>query len=147
MIKLVLWLAAAALVAAWFLARRAAQQTAARAAAWPTASGRVVSSEVTVRSVNGNYYLPLVTYSYTADGTAYASDRLRPGGTPQFFTRSKAQAVADQYPAGSTCVVHYDPRKPAKAALELAPQSYLVLMCAIFAAIVGLTALIVTLSP
>ena len=147
MIKLVLWLVAVALVGACLLARRAAHRTAERAAAWPTASARVVASEVAVRRGNGAYYLPQVTYSYKAEGVAYASDRLRPGGTPQFSTRSKAQAIVDRYPAGSTCVVRYDPGKPARSALELAPQSYLVLLFGVFAATVGLIAAIVTFAP
>jgi len=145
MIKLVFWLVPLAFLGFSFLARQGERRRAARAAAWPTASGRVVAAEVTSRSVSGNYWMPQVSYAFEAAGTAYASDRLRPGGNPQFTTKSKAQAIVDRYPSGSACTVHYDPQKPAVSALELEAQNTLSLSLTIIAAVTAGLALIVSI--
>ncbi len=144
MIKLTLWLLALALAGFAWLAQGAARRRAAAAANWPTADGRVVTSEVTTRYSSNNYYTPAVTYAYEAGGVAYASDRLRPGGTPYFWSRKKADEIVARFPAGSTCVVRYDPRRPQTSALELTPQSWAVLLFAVFAGMTAILAAIFT---
>jgi len=135
-IALPIWLAALVLAAGSLLSRRAAHRLIATAAGWPTANGRIVTSQILVRYMNGRYYAPQVSYVFEADGVAYASDRLRPGGTPQFlFFRKQATAIVARFPPGSSCIVRYDPRRPAISALELKPQSPWPYLLAVFAAI------------
>lgn len=145
MIKLVFWLIPLVFLGLSFLARQGERRRAATAEAWPSAAGRVVASEVTSRSINGNYWMPQVSYAFEAAGASYASDRLRPGGNPQFTTKAKAQAIVDRYPPGSACTVRYDPKKPAVSALELAPQNTWSLSLAIIAAVTGGLALLVSI--
>jgi hypothetical protein len=91
-----------------------------KAAAWPTAPGIVVSSEVVTRAMGGGrVLLPVVTYRYEVAGAALESIGLRVGAPALFNSRARAQALADRYPAGSQVTVHYDPASPTIAALDL----------------------------
>lgn len=146
-LALTFWLLALALAGGSLMARHAARRRVARAASWPTASGCIVTSQIVVRYMNGPYYAPQISYAFEAGGVAYASDRLRPGGTPQFlFFRRQAADIVARHPAGSACVVRYDPERPDVSALELRPQSPWPYLLAVFAAIAASLALPFTLA-
>ncbi|HET9639171.1 MAG TPA: DUF3592 domain-containing protein [Allosphingosinicella sp.] len=90
---------------------------------WPTASGRVVSSEVVEeesRDQEGGtstWYNPVVTYAYAAGAGELTGRRLR-FGNYRFASRSKAEAALAPYPAGATPTVRYNPANPEECVLE-----------------------------
>jgi hypothetical protein len=104
----------------WLLHLRI-QASGRRACAWPTTSGRVVSSAVRKgTSAVGAPLTPVVVYSYEIGGVSYEGAAIRIGSPPSFHSPTKALAAAARYPAGSRVTVHYDPAAPATAALDLA---------------------------
>lgn len=107
--------------------------------------GRVAGSDV---RENGNgTYSPEVSYVYEVAGKAYASDRLRPGGSPLFYSMAKAAAVVSAYPADSIVTVYYRPGKPQAAAIECKPMSQGAQIMWIFAVIAFAVAALVTVMP
>lgn len=107
-----------------------------RAHAWPTTSGRVVSSQVRKVEMGGGAALtPAVVYSYDVGGKTYRSGAVRVGHPPFYNTSRKAEAAAARYPAGADVTVHYDPAAPTIAALDLeVGEGYLPLMAYTFGA-------------
>ena len=103
-------------------ARHAAIREVARARAWPQVQGVIVGASL-VGSGQATY-LPQVNYAYDVGGRGYASDRRRPGGTPYFYRVARARAMLDAFPVGAAVTVRYRPDRPARAAIELEPQSY-----------------------
>ncbi len=94
-----------------------------QAAAWPTVPGKVVSSEVrTLRSGGGGQsdlsFEPNVVYTYTVDGQAFTGNKVN---FSAFRSTNKAapQKTVDKYPAGADVTVHYNPKKPQEAVLEI----------------------------
>ena len=97
---------------------------------WPTVMGKVTGSRVQktpldtspVHDLTGParyiyFYRPVVSYTYSVDGTPYTSDtvsfeRIGTGG------EADAQAVSRQYPVGLPVTVHYDPDDPVVACLQ-----------------------------
>ena len=72
-------------------------------------------------------YTPVVTYTYTVEGQSYTSKRRTTAPYPQrtFTDRTQAEAVLATYPAGGVVTVHYNPRAPQFAVLELTrPAGY-----------------------
>ena len=98
-----------------------------KALTWPTASGRVASTEVKIhksstRRSGGGYtntttYEPVVYYTYSVGGQSYTGRRLSYGGF-QAGEQSARDKIAS-YPDGSLVQVHYNPGKPQDAVLEL----------------------------
>jgi len=60
----------------------------------------------------------VVEYGYAVDGQNYRGNQITlmvtTGGT-----QSHAESVAARYPEGKTVTVHYDPKNPGSAALEI----------------------------
>jgi hypothetical protein len=99
----------------WFSLRK----TLRAAQAWPTAPGRILSSYVDDRVINGErLFEPTVSYVFEVDGREMSGERVNFSG--RFFTDRTARAEVDRFPPGSAVTVHYDPADPAKACLELA---------------------------
>ncbi len=99
---------------------------------WPTVEGQVAESALSPREPRDGEkrprtYTPVVTYIYTVEGQPYTSQRRTTAPYPQrtFTELTKAAAVLAAYPAGGAVTVHYNPRAPQFAVLELArPAGY-----------------------
>jgi hypothetical protein len=104
---------------------------------WPTATGRVVASEVVEEESSDRdggsttWYNPVVTYAYTAAGREMTGRRLR-FGNYRFATREKAEAALAAYPVGSSPPVRYNPEKPEECVLETRKPGPLYLIMAVF---------------
>ena len=117
-----------------------------KAKTWPTAQGRVVSSEVRVHQDydaedghSSTNYEPVVQYAYEVNGVPYTASRIGYGANQ--FDRNTAQNKANRYAAGSTIAVHYDPADPHNAVLETeAGGAKIFLIVGIVFAALGLTA-------
>ena len=105
----------------------AARRQVAEASAWPATGGRIVKSTVENyrKRVGGaqsgtlaTFYQPVVEYSYRVGDHEYHSTQLSFGGT-QAASQQNAEARAARYPAGNLVLVHYDPKNPSNAVLEL----------------------------
>jgi hypothetical protein len=100
------------LLGAWLDDWRAQQSK-----SWPTVTGKVRVSEVSVRFGKGPRNLPDVRYAYEVDGLRYESSNIRfAQGRTRF--RSQAEELVDRYPAGSDVEVHYNPADPGVAVLD-----------------------------
>jgi len=96
-----------------------------RRARWPRVAGRVTASWVhgAPRSLGGDYFGEAhalgVEYEYAVGGAAYR------GRCPAFRaetsegTAAEADALARLYRPGAAVFVYYDPRRPARCALEV----------------------------
>ena len=134
MVYVVLGAIALALFGLSLLAQAMAARRADNARHWASVAGRIASSGV---RQNGNgTYMPEVSYSYVVAGQGYASDRLRPGGTPFFYSQARALAIAAAYQPGDAVTVRYDPGRPNRPAIELAPMSYWILPLRLLAAVI-----------
>lgn len=108
-----------------------ASARAADAAAWPSVPGEVVAGRVethvtTERSETGRgssttrvSFEPVVTYAYRVGGRDYRGEDLRLIAGYSFNAPEEAEAFLEDYPVGAAVEVHYDPDRPADAALEL----------------------------
>ncbi len=86
---------------------------------WPTADGTVVSSELATRTVKlKKKYCPVVSYTYTVNGTERTSKNIWAMTGDYSSDREQQQAVLDNYPVGATVKVYYDPAQPDVAVLE-----------------------------
>lgn len=82
---------------------------------WPSTEGLVTHSDV---ARDEEHWKPDVRYTYSVDGSQFESDSIRFGGAFGTTSRSPAQAVAEQYPAGETVLVFFDPDDPSRACLD-----------------------------
>ncbi|HEU0134413.1 MAG TPA: DUF3592 domain-containing protein [Allosphingosinicella sp.] len=104
---------------------------------WPTATGRVISSEVVEEESSDReggtttWYNPVVTYAYTAGGRELTGRRIR-FGNYRFSTRAKAEAALAAYATGSSPPVRYDPEKPEECVLETKKPGPIYLVMALF---------------
>jgi hypothetical protein len=86
---------------------------------WPQVEGRVTQSWIDRSSAE---HKPHVEYTYTVEGTPYASRQIafdifdKPGG------RGRIESIVAQYPVGKTVTVYHDPQDPGTAILE--PELY-----------------------
>ena len=110
----------------------------ARAAeSWPTAAGRVISSEVVEEESSdrdggtSTWYNPVVAYAYTAGGRELTGRRLR-FGNYRSATRKKAEAALAPYRAGATVAVRYNPERPEECVLETRRPGPIYLAMALF---------------
>jgi hypothetical protein len=94
----------------------------ARARTWPVAEGKILSSEVRERedSDGDTVYSAAVHYQYIVDGQMYESRNIS-YATHQGGWDSASRAV-ERYPRDMGVLVHYNPRAPKQAALEV-PKS------------------------
>jgi len=104
---------------------------------WPTATGRVVSSEVIEEEssdregATSTWYNPAVAYSYSAGGRELTGRRLR-FGNYRFASRKKAEAALAPYPVGATPMVRYNPESPEECVIETTKPGPLYLVMALF---------------
>ena len=92
-----------------------------RALAWPTTTGRIISSEVEGKweTSNGDstyMYSPRIEYTYEVSGVQYTGDRFR---QVEISTTGpgNAESVVSQFPVGSEVEVYYRPSNPSKSML------------------------------
>ena len=79
---------------------------------WPTTTGKITAAE-TVRVMFRRQ--PRVTYSYSANGTAFTSQRISFAGG---YRPKETDAILARYPIGKEVPVSYAPENPAEATLE-----------------------------
>lgn len=96
----------------------------AAAVQWPTTVGKVISAEVTKRvheaEVFFDYFVPQVRYEYEANGVRRQCDVIRIGLDNLVYRKEKkANDHIALYPVGTTITVHYNPKDPKHAALEV----------------------------
>ena len=110
----------------------------ARAAeSWPSAMGRVQSSEIVEEESTDReghsttWYNPVVTYGFSAGGREYQSRRLRFGNYRK-TSRAKAEAMLAPYRAGGACNVRYNPDRPDECVLETVKPGPIYLIMAAF---------------
>jgi len=107
------------------------------AESWPTAPGRVVSSEIVEEESRDDeggtstWYNPVVTYAYSAGGRELSGRRLR-FGNYRFASPGKAEAALAPYPAGATPTVRYNPENPEECVIETAKPGPIYLVMALF---------------
>lgn len=104
-----------------------ARRQAAEASTWPVTGGHVVASTVEHyrNRVGGarsgtlaTFYEAVIEYSYRVDGREYHSTQIGFGGKLA-GSEEFAQAKAARYPEGTDVSVHYDPKNPSNAVLDL----------------------------
>jgi len=90
---------------------------------WPSAAGKILSSEQEKRtSTEGNgssketktYYVAVINYEYQVDGKAYTSNRIGFAGQ----SGVQSSALVNKYPKGKSVSVFYCPNNPEEAVLE-----------------------------
>lgn len=113
-----------------YLYLRAARR-AKEAESWPSVQGKVLSCEVkqekAATNVDGYYsstdvFLPMISYAYSVGERQLEGRRIGFGKTGR-YSFDKAQADVARYPAGSTPMVRYNPKKPEDCVLETSPPS------------------------
>jgi hypothetical protein len=104
-----------------------ARRQAAEASAWPVTGGHVVASTVEhYRTRVGGarsgtlttFYEAVIEYSYRVDGREYHSTQIGFGGKAA-GSEELARAKSARYPQGADVVVHYDPKSPSNAVLDV----------------------------
>lgn len=116
----------------------AQSSTAILASRWPTASGKIVSSEVREdRGGRGVAYFPRVRYEFTVDGKSFLGSHIH--ATDVAEEPSRAREMVDQYPVGQTIRVFYNPDSPTEAVLEpgLSWHSYMWFGFSLFFTVAG----------
>ena len=104
---------------------------------WPTATGRVISSEVVEEESTdreggtSTWYNPVVTYSYLAGGRELTGRRLR-FGNYRSASRKKAEAAMAPYKVGGSPPVRYNPERPEECVLETTKPGPIYLIMALF---------------
>ncbi len=110
------------------IARRGSSQAAA-SKNWATANGRVLLSQIEMRRSSGHHGsspYPVVVYEYEVMGRRYQSNRISFG--TEVGGSMVAPRVVNQYPAGSSVTVYYNPLNPAESVLEQTSRSSRVLV-------------------
>lgn len=79
---------------------------------WPTTTGRITASDIKKVMFRRQ---PLITYTYSVNGTAYTSQRVSFAGG---YKPKEVDPVLARYPVGSEVVVAHDPQNAAEATLE-----------------------------
>ena len=86
---------------------------------WPVATGTVTASSV----VGERAFRPQIVYEYTVKDIVYVDSSFL--DMPSFGGRRSrleaAETMAEEYPAGKTVSVHYDPTSPAISRLRVNP--------------------------
>jgi hypothetical protein len=86
---------------------------------WPSAQGRITSSQVAEHSDEdyGDSYRPKVEYEYGVAGRTYSGKRIAFGPTGS-LSEARVRATAESYKVGTTVEVFYNPARPDDATLE-----------------------------
>ena len=128
-------------IALWGYLQRA---KVAKVKAWPTASGRILSSGVrteTSRSRRGGrstvHYFD-VRYAFSAQGANYESDNFQIGYDN--IAASDIPRVQAQYPAGANVTVQYNPANPKESVIETGDNGRALIIVGAIVAALGLAA-------
>ncbi len=110
---------------------------------WKRAHGEIVSSLITYETSGtaenrSSLYKADLSYRYEAGGRERRGKRICVGGQFRYASPSRAQDYCEKYPEGKSVVVHYDPKKPDDAVLELREEtSFAAITVGVLAAIGG----------
>lgn len=115
-----------------------------RAKSWPTAKGQVVFIDLDISNgrKGGKTYTPTVKYEYVVNGVSHTGDRIA-SGERSLSSSSDTAALFRRYQVGRPVTVHYDPKHPASAMLEVGTKGGDWIMLALgllFSGIGGFTA-------
>jgi hypothetical protein len=89
-----------------------------RSEKWPSAPGKVVSTEIKHwKDDDGDRFDPKLTYEYSVNGTTYTSSRIRP---VHWICRRQEEAadMLRPYPLDRSVTVWFEPSDPTDALLE-----------------------------
>jgi len=117
---------------------------------WPKTSGTITQSEVDSWTKDGrSQYDARINYSYEVDGKKYNSTKINTSGSYSGGNITKAKEFVDEFPAGKTVEVFYDPDVPDSAALKPGISGNDILMAAVplIFFIMGLTVLTGIIKP
>ena len=90
-----------------------------RSNGWPTAPGRVLTSEVKIISdAEGESIRPRLIYQYRVADTLYSGDRLSYQQKRTFGSKKDIDAFLARYCKGCQVAVHYNPQAPGVSVLE-----------------------------
>jgi hypothetical protein len=118
-----------------FVGRRTTQSGTA-SMKWPTAPGRIVSSEVK-RGAKGSAR-PAITYTYTVDGQTHTGTRVN--FNAGHISLNDSNRLVSTYPADSDAIIFYNPADPSEAVLEAGAKGGL--LVTIFGAVLLLLAVV-----
>lgn len=95
---------------------------------WPTTQGEVISSSIGTEhsgtAGNSNTtFKAKIKYQYEAGGRTRQHHKLCIGGQLQVSWRSKAEEYCRRYSVGQQVTVHYNPKNPADAVLEVREET------------------------
>jgi len=120
----IVFLAAGIGVAAWGFMNLS---TAMESKSWPTADGKIISSQVVKKIENytdsdrrrktRTLYEAQVRYDYNVGGRSLIGGRITMADSSS-SSESRAKKIIKRYPPGSACTVYYNPDDPAEAVLE-----------------------------
>ncbi len=84
---------------------------------YPTATGRIIHSDIKSRRVkNGTRYWLEIVYEFEVEGRKFRGTR-RQYEDPEVSSHSACRKMQTAYPAGATVTVHYNPANPGEAVL------------------------------
>jgi len=112
----------------WGLVLVGMQRAASKTQRWPTAPGRVETSDVQSRQVRSRStnqrsaswktrYRPKVVYGYDVAGVHYRGDKISYSGAAG-SSDALAQKIVERYPVGTPLTVHYNPDSPGESAID-----------------------------
>jgi hypothetical protein len=117
---------------------------------WPKTSGTITNSEVNSWTKDGrSQYDARINYSYEVDGKKYNSTKINTSGSYSGGNITKAKELVDEFSAGKTIDVYYDPEIPDSAALKPGVSGNDILMAAfpLLFLIIGLAVLTGLVKP
>ena len=117
---------------------------------WPKTSGTIANSEVNSWTKDGrSQYDALINYSYQVDGKKFNSTKINTSGSYSGGNITKAKKLVDEFSAGKTVDVYYDPEIPDSAALKPGVSGNDILMAAfpLLFLIIGLAVLTGLVKP
>jgi hypothetical protein len=94
---------------------------------WPTAPGKVLSSEVVDAGEDNMQFDAAITYAYRVEGETRRNDQVALG---QWATSDvkPVRRLVREFPEGASITVYYNPDDPAEAVLKTGPtfQSWMI---------------------
>lgn len=104
-----------------------------QAQSWPTATARVVRSEVEVsKKASGfrrgttrfsDYFTAAIEYHYVVNGKQFKGDQISFAESAGGFDRGDAERWMRQYPLGADLKVHYSPDHPDRSVIDPSPDT------------------------
>ena len=87
---------------------------------WPTAEGKIISSEITLLDTDGaDEYRPNIVYRYRVGQMEYQGSTAAFGmESVSLRSRNSAERARRPYPVGARVLVHYDPSNPSVSTIE-----------------------------